>query len=179
MAKVLYVADKQVKRFTPVYNASGQWTHGITRLGPTEYLAERRNRKRYQTEARSATFADQASALAWCQTDYNTVLRPDPIAPTTTTASYVQPALDATVVIAVASATGMVVGQAMQVGPPGGKYVITAIAGLNVTVRNPANAWTNVGPGVTVASGSAVQVVGSGAQVAEDENEDGKVAKRK
>jgi hypothetical protein len=170
MAKTLYVSDKNVKRFTPVYNMPGQWTHGITRLGPTEYLAERRNRKRYQTEARSATFPDQASALAWCQADYNTVLRPDPIAPTTTTASYVQPAHDATVVVAVASATGMVVGQAMQVGPPGGNYVITAIAGLNVTVRNPANAWSNVGPGVTVASGSPVQVVGSGAQVAKDDD---------
>jgi hypothetical protein len=158
MAKTLYVADKNVKQFTPVYNAPGKWTHGIEKLSKTEYYAERRNRKKYGYAAHGQSFPDQAAALAWCQNDYNNVLKPSGIASTTTTADFIVPAVGASVVIAVASATGLVAPQSLNIGGGAGSYTIASVAGLNVTAVNTGKAG-NKAPGGTVTSGAGVTVV--------------------
>lgn len=77
------------------------------------------------------------------------------VATTTTTAAYTQPSVGATVVVAVSSASGMLVGQTFVVAG-GGFYKIVSISGLNVTALNVSDATNGVAVGVSVASGSYV-----------------------
>ena len=148
---------KSAKFFTPVYFAPGKFAHGIEKLSPTEYYAERRNRKKYGYAAHGQSFPDYDSALAWAQNDYNNVLKPPAIAPTTTTASFVQPAVGANVVVPVASAANMVQDQNVTIAG-GGTYLIISIAGLSLTLKNLGAAGA-ITPGATCATAAAVTVV--------------------
>jgi hypothetical protein len=157
----LYTTDKNLKFMTPVYSSSGQWAHGIEKLGPTEYYAERRNRKKYGRQAFGQSFPDQASALAWCQQDWDQVLYPN-VAPTTLAGSFVQPAIGATVAATVASATGIRAPQTVTVAGAGsggtvGTYYVQGVAGAVLTLYNPGG--NNGTPGTTVPTGGAVTVV--------------------
>jgi len=156
MAATLRTTARNIQRFEPVYHGKGKHAYGIKRIGNV-YRAYRLNSGRYTgMSAKSADHATKALALAWCQTDFG-LARPGTIAPTTTTASFVQPAIGATVAVAVTSATGLVVGQNVTIGS-GGKYEITAIAGLSITCKN---LGTGSIPGVTVPTAQAFTVVGA------------------
>jgi hypothetical protein len=73
---------------------------------------------------------------------------------TVLSASFVQPASGATVVITVASSLLLAVNQAVFIAK-GGYYLITAIAGSSVTLKNNGDPG-NVSSGVTVPSGAAL-----------------------
>jgi Phage tail tube protein len=80
---------------------------------------------------------------------------------TTTTAAFVQPAINATVVVAVAEtrANGFVTGQVVHI-PTGGYYQITAWAPNSMTIRNVGHA-ENAAPAANIASGSKVTAIPS------------------
>jgi hypothetical protein len=156
MPVTLRTTNRAIQRFEPVYHGKGKHAYGIKRIGNV-YRAYRMNSSRYTgMSAKQADHPTKAAALAWCQSDYG-VVRPGTIAPTTTTASFVQPAIGATVPVLVTSAAGLVVGQNVTIGS-GGKYEITAIAGLSITCKN---LGTGSIPGVTIPTAQAFTVVGA------------------
>lgn len=133
-----------------------RYTHGIREFNGG-YYGERRNTSKHGlTPKRSAVLTTIAAAAAWCDTDL-AVIRPTGVTPTTTTAQYTQPAVGSTVVIAVASATGLVVGQTVDVST-GGRYQITVIATLNITCLNIGGAG-NAAPAAVVPTARTFTVV--------------------
>jgi hypothetical protein len=156
MAATLRTTARNIQRFEPVYHGKGKHAYGIKRIGNV-YRAYRLNSGRYTgMSAKQADHPTKAAALAWAQADFNAA-RPGTIAPTTTTASFIQPAVGATVPVAVTSAAGLAVGHNVTIGT-GGKYEITAIAGLSITCKN---LGTGSIPGVTVPTAQAFTVVGA------------------
>jgi hypothetical protein len=156
MAATLRTTSRYIQTNEPAYHGKGKYAYGIKRIGNV-YRAYRVNGGKYTgMSAKQADHPTKAAALAWAQADFNAA-RPGTVAPTTTTASYVQPAIGATVPVSVASATGLAVGQNATIGS-GGKYEITAIAGLSITCKN---LGTGSIQGVTIPTAQAFTVVGA------------------
>jgi hypothetical protein len=58
----------------PAYYAPGKWMHGIRQMLNGTYRAFRANCTKYGIEPiGSANFPDKDAALAWCQSDYDTL----------------------------------------------------------------------------------------------------------
>jgi hypothetical protein len=122
-----------IHNFAPVYFKGGKWAHRIRKIGNAEYIAERANCKRYGSQAKAQWHSTQSAALTWCDNDIQ-IVKPQ-VPPTTTTAGFTQPAVNATVAVPVTNATGLIIGQSVTIGT-GGLYKITAVAGLSITVQN-------------------------------------------
>lgn len=156
MPVTLRTTNRSIQRVEPVYFGKGRYAHTIRRVGNV-YRLTRVNREKYGFKAKTADYATKALALTAAQADYD-LLRPATIAPTTTTAGYTQPAVGATVVVPVTSATGLVVGQYVTIAT-GGKYEITAIGGLSITLKNLLPAPDNAAPTTAIATAKAFTVV--------------------
>jgi len=94
--------------------------------------------------------------------DGNTITSTDPTGLATAdkltylTASFVQPAANATVVATVANSARLVVNQAIEI-ISGGYYIVTAISGNTVTLKNNGDPY-NLPAGMTVAPGGALRL---------------------
>jgi len=156
MPVTLRTATDTIQRMEPAYYTKGKAMHAIRRVGAV-YRMSRFNHQKYGLKAKTADYATKALALTAAQADYD-LLRPATITPTTTTAGYTQPAVGATVVVPVTSATGLVVGQYVTIAT-GGKYEITAIGGLSITLKNLLPAPDNAAPTTAIATAKAFTVV--------------------
>ena len=146
-----------ISNWTSAYHDRGKYAYKIGNPTPGVYNVKRANTAKYRMAKKTlGPYATMAAAIAAAEADMQ-IARPAGVAPTTTTAGYTQPAVNATVVVAFTATTGFVVGMNVSIAT-GGIYTITNIAALNVTCRNT-GAAENAPPTTVIATAKAVTAV--------------------
>src|SRR5262245_4359630 len=145
-----------INRWVPAYHAPGKYAYKIGVAADGQYWTKRANNPKYRSPRKvSGPYATMALAQTACDTDL-ALIRPS-VTPTTTTAGYTQPAIGSTVVVPVASATGILVGMRVAIAT-GGTYDVTVVAAPNLTLRNIGSAEA-VAPTTAVATAKTVTAV--------------------
>jgi len=145
-----------ISNWTSAYYDRGKYMHKISNPTPGVYMLKRSNTAKYRVAKKTTgPYATLALAMAAADADMQ-VVRPTGVAPTTTTAGFTQPAVNATVVVPFTATTGYVVGMSVNIATAG-NYQITNIAALNVTLLNLGG--SNAPPTSAIATAKAVNAV--------------------